>query len=126
MTENDEKRLSERQKKALPYFATCASPSEACKKAGVSRNAFYEWMKNPAFKKELIGLQNKVVSEAYAELKFATTKATRALIHLLDEANPQIVKGAANDVLNHVAKFTEINEISERLDKIENFVINKK
>jgi hypothetical protein len=122
MTENDEKGLSERQKKALPYFATCTSSSDACKKAGVSRNTFYEWMKNPLFKKELFGMQNSVVAEAYAELKIATTKAARALVHLLDEENPLIVKGAANDVLNHVVKFAEINEISERLDKIENFV----
>lgn len=119
MTKYDQNELSDRQKKALPHFAEARSYTMACKRAGVSKNTFYEWMKNPSFKRALRELQGDIISEAYSAIKSATIRASQALIDLLEDKNPQVVRGVANDILGHTLKFLEQEEVLMRIERIE-------
>ncbi len=120
MTEKYEKILTDRQKKALPFFVGSRNHEEGCRKAGVSKHAFYTWLQNPAFKAELHRLQNEVVADAVQTLKFNVTHAADVLVSLLDnKANPSIQRAVCNDIIGHISKFREIEEIERRLEILE-------
>ncbi|MGE5196575.1 MAG: hypothetical protein ACM3JI_04535 [Anaerolineae bacterium] len=53
MTEKYQKCLTDRQKKALPFFIISRSYEEGCRKAGVSKHAFYTWLQNPDLSNEV-------------------------------------------------------------------------
>lgn len=122
MTRNDKwKHLSPKQRAAIPFFLGYASVEEACREAGISRNTYYEWMKEPLFKAELTRLQEEVFLEATGGLKLNAVKAVSVLCSLMDrEDHPNVQRAAANDVLNHVLKFKELLEIEQRLMNLEN------
>jgi hypothetical protein len=120
MTESDKLSLSKRQKQALPIFASNLTIEEACGRAGISRNTFYEWLKEPQFKLELDRLRNEIVNEAVNHLKITSTKAAKTLGDLLErDDSPTVQRAAANDVLGHVMKFMELKELEDRLADIE-------
>ncbi len=112
--------LSKRQTQALPIFASNLTIEEACERAGISRNTFYEWLKEPQFKLELDRLRNEIVNEAVNHLKITSTKAAKTLGDLLErDDSPTVQRAAANDVLGHVMKFMELEELEDRLADIE-------
>lgn len=122
MTEPDENQnqLTPRQIKALPCFAANASIEASCKEADISRETYYQWLKNPAFKSELDRLRNEIVNDAVNQLKATTVKAATTLSSLLDrDDNPSVQRAAANDILNHVGRFKELQELQERIEKLE-------
>lgn len=123
MTESDKLSLSKRQTQALPIFASNLSIEEACERAGISRNTFYEWLKEPQFKSELERLRNEIVNEAVNHLKMTSTKAAKTLGDLLErDDSPTVQRAAANDVLGHVMKFIELKELEDRLADIERHI----
>lgn len=120
MTKNYGKTLSDRQKKALPYFASCRSYEEGCRKAEISKNAFYEWLKEPLFKSKLDQMRDSIVEEAVDTLKANVTKAACALVELLEESdNPALKRSIANDIIGHVFKVKEMQEFEKRLMALE-------
>jgi len=120
MTKSDEKTLTSRQVKALPHLACCSSNEEACRQAGISKDCFYTWIKNPIFKAELEKLRNEIVHDAISHLKSNTIKAATTLVCLTDRVDsPSVQRAAANDILNQVMKFKELTEIEERLRALE-------
>jgi len=123
MTKRDILSLSTRQKQVLPIFASNLTIEEACERAGISRNTFYEWLKEPQFKLELDRLRNEIVNEAVNHLKVTSTKAARTLADLLErDDSPTVQRAAANDVLGHVVKFMELKELEDRLADIERHI----
>ena len=120
MTKSDILSLSKRQKQVLPIFASNLTIEGACERAGISRNTFYEWLKDPQFKLELDRLRNEIVNEAVNHLKITSTKAAKTLADLLErDDSPTVQRSAANDVLGHVMKFMELKELEDRLADIE-------
>ena len=119
MTKSDQNGLSERQQKALPFFVTSCSEAEACRRANISKQTYYEWLKGPLFKSELQRLRNLVTEEAVDQLKTHTTKAVDTLVKLLDVESSSLKRHVANDILSHVAKYKEIQELESRIDALE-------
>lgn len=67
MTKQDKKEtlhLTERQKKTIPHLIVSATNEEGRKRARISRNTLYTWLKDPMFKDELQRQRNIVVDEA--------------------------------------------------------------
>jgi hypothetical protein len=119
VTKTDQSTLSERQRKALPYFIASSSEVESCRQAKISKQSYYEWLKEPAFKGELSRLRGLAVEDAVEKLKSATMRSVDVLIGLLDTDSPSIQRSVANDILNHVGKFIELKEIEKRLEGLE-------
>lgn len=111
--------LTKRQLQVLPYLLACPTYEEAARQARVSVKQIYCWLKISAFKAELDRRRNVIIEEAVNKLKSNTTKAADTLITLLSHSNPMIQRGVANDLLNHVAKFIEMQEIEERIKFLE-------
>lgn len=120
MTKYDKPKLSRVQTRAIPVIVAARNVEEGCKALGISRNCYYEWMKLPEFCQEIARLREELVNDAIAQLKANATKAASTLSNLMDrEDSPSVQRAAANDVLNHIVKFKEIQEFEKRLNKIE-------
>lgn len=125
MTNYDKSSLSSSQLKALPSIIASRSVDEACKEAGISRNCYYEWMKTPEFREEVTRIREEILNEAIEHLKANTTKAVATLSALMDnEGSPAVQRSAANDVLNYVIKFREVQDFDKRLQEIEKSISN--
>jgi hypothetical protein len=104
---------------ALVVLAICMSYSEAARELDVSVPTVYKWLGDSEFLARLEAIRNQIVSDSISKLKTHTTKAVDTLAMLLDDENPQIRRGASNDILNHVSRFIEIKEIKGRLKTLE-------
>ena len=119
MSKSNQTGLSERQLKALPFFVTSCSDIDACRQANISKQTYYEWLKNPHFKAELKHLRDLVIEDAVEQLKAYTSKAVSTLVKLLDVDNSALQRNVANDILNYVARYKEIQELEERIEAME-------
>ena len=70
--------------------------------------------------------RNACVDLAFDALKGYVEGAVTALGDLLQSDNEAIRRGVANDVLNHILKARELEEIEERLASIERLVYEKR
>lgn len=109
---------------ALPILATCPNYSEAARQIGVRPEQVYEWLKDPAFKAQLDKLRSeitaKAIDEAVLKLKNSMVKAVDTFIKLLErEDYPAVQRAAANDILSHIQKFKELQELEERITLLE-------
>ncbi len=123
MKDYDKKQRS--QQKAIPYLLSCKSYAQAAKEIGISENQLYEWLRDPEFKAELEKQRNQVTEDAINILKMNTSKAAEALGELLSSSNDTVKRGAANDILNQVVRFKEIQEFEKRLDALEQKTMSK-
>ena len=124
MTKSDG--LTSKQRQALPIIAAVGNREEAARRAGISKNCLYKWLKDPLFKRELEGLQNEIFLDSFGFLKAAAVRAAATLIGLMSRSeSPSIQRAAANDVLNQVVRFKEIMEVERRLASIETNIAQK-
>lgn len=111
--------LTKRQLQVLPYLLSCGTYEEAARQANVSAKQIHCWLKIPTFKTELEKRRAEIIEKAVNKLKYSTSKAADTLISLLSHSNPAIQRGAANDLLNHVVRFIELQDIEQRLNLLE-------
>ncbi|MFC1868368.1 hypothetical protein ACFL0H_09570 [Thermodesulfobacteriota bacterium] len=130
MTEKDKSKthqLTERQLKSIPHLVAAPTFEEGRKNARVSRNALYEWLKNPVYKKELKRARDLVVSEALEILKGNITQAVETLVDLLSTADSESLKRSiCNDIINYTLRARELGDIEERLTSIERIVLERR
>ena len=119
--------LSLKQFKAIPLLLTCSTREAVIKELEISSETLYRWMRDPAFKEELARQQNAVIQDALNVLRANMTKAAETLASLLDhEGNPELRRRVANDIISHVLKAKELEEIEERLQQVERLVVERK
>jgi ACT domain-containing protein len=111
--------LSAKQIKAIPVILSCRNISEGVKKARISRDTFYEWMKETAFRDEYNRRQKELVNIALQELKGLTKEAVDALRDLVKSRKENIRLKTAMGIIEKVLKSIEIEDIRNRLDEIE-------
>ena len=112
-------KLTARQSKAIPIIIDSASYTEAAQRAGISRKTFYQWLKQPEFAAELDRQRGKVVSEAFGVLSQSITKAVETLAKLLDSADERTKRLTANDIIGHILRHKEVDELESRITAIE-------
>lgn len=114
-----DKKFTKKQLETLPHIVTSTTYTEAGDKSGVSKKQIYEWMQQEEFSSEVRKLQDEILEHAICSLKSASTKAVNVLVTLLDEDDPRIQRGVANDILNHSSKFKELLDFESRLNELE-------
>lgn len=62
---------------------------------------------------------NHMIADAVEQLKAYTNKAVSTLVNLLDVDNNALQRNVANDILNYVARYKEIQELEERIEAME-------
>ena len=118
--------LTVKQMKAITLLLTRSTREEVIKEVKISSETLYRWMRDPDFREELARQQNEVINEAISLLKANMTKAANTLVSLLDEKGGELRRRAANDLIGHVLKARELEELEERLEQVERVVLERK
>lgn len=118
--------LSNRQLLAISQIIASTTLEEARRKAKISKGTLYAWLRDDAFKAELKRQRDEVIKESLARLKSAITKAVEELIKLMDSSRPELRRLASKDILEYALKSIELEEIEERLDKVEQAISDRK
>jgi len=111
---------------AISYILSSPTLEEAYRKARVSKGTLYIWLKDEAFKTELKRQRDEVVREAQDRLKCAMGKAVDELIKLMDSPKPGLRRLTCRDILDYGNRAIELEDIEERLDKIERVISERR
>lgn len=118
--QNDsESKLTVRQTKFLPVLLASPTYTAACKKGKISRDTLYAWLRDPAFRAELDRQRNDLATQGFALLSQSVVKAIETLVDLLDGSDARLKRLAAKDILDQHARFKELDELTERIERIE-------
>jgi hypothetical protein len=118
--------LNDRQLKAISLILSAPTLEKGCGKAQISKQTFYNWLENPDFKAELTRQRNEVIQEGLSNLKTSIKKAVDVLMDCLNSTDKSVKRRAANDLLSHCLRLREIEEVEDRLQKIEEIIIRRK
>ncbi len=111
--------LSDKQLRVIPHLLAAASIEEGCKQAKVGKATVYEWLKNETFRNELKRHREDIVTGALETLKANVTRATAALVGLLDSQNESIRHRTAKDIIEFTLRSAENESLEERIDSLE-------
>jgi len=118
--QNDgESKLTARQLKFLPVLLASPTYTQACQAGRVSRDTLYEWLKDPAFKAELGHQRDELVAQGFGLLSQSVVKAVETLAGLLDAGDGRLRRLAARDILDQQGKFRELDDLTKRIEAIE-------
>ncbi len=118
--QNDgEATLTDRQVKFLPVLLASPTYTQACEVGQVSRDTLYLWLKQPAFKAELDRQRDELVAQGFALLSQSVTQAIEVLAGLLNDGDKRLRRFAANDILSHFLRHKELEELTRRIEAIE-------
>jgi len=121
----EEKKLTNRQLLAISHIINSSSIEDASQKAKVSRATIYKWLKDEVFKTELKRQRDEALRSALDRLKGAITKAVEELIKLTGAQREEVRRLACNDIITHTLKSLEIEDIEQRLEKVERIILEK-
>jgi|YelNatPaOPRAMG01_1025707.scaffolds.fasta_scaffold14409_6 transposase len=119
-------KLTNRQLMAITHIINSSSLEEASLKAKVSRTTLYNWLKDENFKAEVRRQRDEVIQNALNRLKGAITEAVEELIKLTKAQREEVRRLACNDIITFALKSIEIEDIEERLDKVERIVLERR
>ncbi len=77
------------------------------------------WLKDPAFRAELDRRRSELAAQGFGLLSQSVTKAVETLVGLLDTEDGRLKRLAARDILDQHTKFKELDELTERIEHIE-------
>lgn len=117
-----EKDITEKQRMAIPIILQGTSIADGCRKAGVSREAFYCWLRIPDFKSEFTRQRGAVIDEALHSLKASLGDAVDTLKRLL-KAKGSKGEGtrlkASLAIIENTLKSVENEELTKRIEALE-------
>jgi len=100
MESNEENSLTPRQLRVIPYLLSCRSIEEACRKAHVSKQTVYSWLKDGEFSEEVRKQKDLIYGRAIDNLSVGTDAAVTKLLKLLNSRNENIALRAAQSILS--------------------------
>ena len=119
--------LTVRQAKAIPIILKARNIETGCTQAGISKARFYKWLKeSEEFAKAYKQQRGVLIDEAMESLKASVSKAVDTLTGLLDSESETLRRAVSNDILGHIFKIRELQDIEERLESIERIVLERK
>lgn len=118
MTEPDG--LTERQKQVIPYLVGEPSIEGACRKAKISKETVYRWLReSPSFVHTLEEQREAVLKDALERLKGSAGKAVSTLVALLDSDQETVRERAAGRILDYLLKVKEVESLRARVEALE-------
>ena len=111
--------LNNLQRKAIPIILASKTISEGVKKAGIKRETFYQWIRDPEFKAEFTGQRQEIIDLALHELKTSASDAVSVLRELLQAEGEGVRLRTALGILEHIGKFVEFEKLEGRVETLE-------
>lgn len=116
---SDNEKLTERQRRVIPYLLVSASIEEACRRARINKTTVYEWLRDDSFRQELKRQRDEVIERALNSLKANLSKATQTLVKHLDSKRENISIRAAESIIGFTQKALEHEEFEKRIAALE-------
>ena len=118
--------LSGKQERAILAVLESRSIEEACRKACISKVLYYRWLRNdPGFADALKSRRDGASAEALERLQRGLSMAVDVLVDLLASENEWVRRVAANDVISRFLKAKELEELEERLGRLESAILSR-
>lgn len=117
--------LSHAQARALPSLLSARTIEEGCRAARVSRQCFYNWMKQEAFREEFRRRRSSIVSLAMETLKGSAGEAAEKLSAMMSKEEGPLLRRVCRDVIDLNLKIREIEEIEVRVERLEKQIMGK-
>ena len=118
--------LTAKQLKAIPAILAARSITDGCRAARISRETFYAWLQEPAFKAEYERQGRALIDEAFQGLKGLTGEAVETLRKLLTSRQDGVKLRAAQLVIESTLKRIEIEDLKERIDALERRIADER
>jgi hypothetical protein len=99
--------------------ASGQSVRDASEIAGCTESTAYSLSCTDEFRDEVRRLKTEAVERAVSILSHNATKASQALVKLLDSSDEKIILSAASKLLDRVGPMQELHELRARIDAIE-------
>lgn len=114
-------KLNRKQEIAVLALMTEPTLKEAASKVGVSETTIYRWMQLDEFKTMFRNAKRQAVGQATARLQQSSTLAVETLNEIManKKASPMARVTAAKTVLEFAYKAYELDDLSERLESLE-------
>jgi hypothetical protein len=101
-------------------LATGSSIKNASQSVGISVRQGYRIASSHKMRSRVNEIRSEITREAVGQLTLGATKAASTLVSLLDEANePSTRLNASKALLNALAPISELAELRDRLDRLE-------
>lgn len=104
---------------AIAALITENSIAAAARTAGIGETTLLRWLRDRDFQCAYRAARRQVVESAVAQLQQATGEAVAALRRNLSEGSPASQVAAARVILEQAIKATEVMDIAERLEALE-------
>jgi len=119
-------KLTPRQAAGVSAILSTGSMEAAARQAGTSSKTLRRWLTLPAFQAALTEGRRTAFSAALSDLRLAAVEAVAALRRILadPETAPGVVVQAAGAVLGHAFKGVELQDVLERIQKLEDASTN--
>jgi hypothetical protein len=111
--------LTPAQSRAVAALLSERDVAAAAIKAKVGDSTLRRWLRDPAFRQELLQAQREIVVAAKAQLVAGLGEAVQALRSLLHNDNPHVVARAALGHLDQVFQNMERADHAERIEALE-------
>ena len=118
--------LTGKQERVIPIIIANDSTEAAARAAGMSKNTLYLWQQQPEFNEAVSSARKKLLEKAMHRLMSISMKAVLTLESLLGAESESVRRAAANDILSHLVKHRELEEIEERLLSVEKIIFERK
>ena len=118
-TDPEEKRLSNRQREALPHIAAADSLAEGARRASIGRATIYRWLEDDDFRAELSRVRAEMADLAQAEIQGLMLKATAVIDRALDGDISPVKLRAALGAINAALKVRFGLNVERRLNRID-------
>jgi len=115
----NKKALSTRQQRAIPIILASKTITAGVKKAGIKRETFYKWIREPAFKAAFTEQRQEIIELALHELKTSASEAVSVLRELLKAEGESVRLRTAQTILDNVLKSIELENIEKRVEELE-------
>lgn len=99
-------------------LAAGASVRDAASALGIGERTAYRWHRDPAFKNRVRAFRSELLGFAAGKLANAMGKASDVLIAMLEDENKLVRFKAANKILEHGHRLTELSDLAERVAEI--------
>ena len=121
MQYDEESPLNYKQQMAVDALTRGMTQQQAADHAEVSRRTVQRWLERPDFMAEMAAQADEIMGASMRRLNAACLLAVDTWIRIMqkDRASDAVKSNAANYVMTHMMKWTEMRTLQAQLDRIE-------
>ena len=100
--------LRARQRHAMPLILSARTIEAGCKAAGITRQTFFNWLKERRFREEYELRQDQLFNMAFQTMRRNVREGAEKLAGLLDTDDPKLLRQVCKDILDYAVKMEGI------------------